>query len=47
MQKTKNYQLCQWAASDRILMADFNNDNAKIEAALTGLAIHLILYSRL
>ena len=38
MQKTKNYQLCQWAASDRILMADFNNDNAKIEAALTGLA---------
>lgn len=38
MQKTENYQLCQWAASDRVLMEDFNGDNAKLEAALTGLA---------
>lgn len=34
MKQTENYQLNQWEAGDRILMADFNNDNAKIEAAL-------------
>ena len=36
MNQTTNYQLSQWEASDRILMSDFNNDNAKIDAALAG-----------
>ena len=36
MTKTTNYQLNQWAKSDRILMADFNADNAKIDAAIAG-----------
>lgn len=31
---TTNYQLSQWAADDRVQMADFNADNAKIDAAL-------------
>ena len=31
---TANYQLSQWESTDRILMADFNGDNAKIDAAL-------------
>ena len=30
---TTNLKLNQWAASDAILRADFNNDNAKIDAA--------------
>ena len=34
MTKTTNYQLNQWAKSDRVLMDDFNADNAKIDAAL-------------
>lgn len=34
MEHTENYQLSQWAESDRILRTDFNSDNAKIEAAL-------------
>ena len=34
MTKTTNYQLNQWAKSDRIRMDDFNADNAKIDAAL-------------
>ena len=34
MNQTANYQLSQWEASDRILMSDFNSDNAKIDAAL-------------
>ena len=34
MQKTTNYQLCQWDGEDRILRTDFNEDNAKIDAAL-------------
>ena len=36
MQKTTNYQLNQWAKSDRILMDDFNADNQKIDAALAA-----------
>lgn len=36
--KTENYQLNQWVGADRILMDDFNADNAKIDAALKGLA---------
>ena len=34
MTKTTNYQLNQWAKSDRLMMDDFNADNAKIDAAL-------------
>lgn len=31
---TRNYDLCQWEASDKVLREDFNADNAKIDAAL-------------
>ena len=34
MTKTTNYQLNQWAKSDRVMMDDFNADNAKLDAAL-------------
>ena len=34
MDHTTNYQLSQWETTDRILMSDFNDDNAKIDAAL-------------
>ena len=34
MNKTANYQLNQWVKSDRVLMDDFNADNAKIDAAI-------------
>ena len=30
MTKTTNYQLNQWAKSDRVMMDDFNADNTKI-----------------
>ena len=36
MTKTTNYQLNQWAKSDRLRMDDFNADNAKIDAALAA-----------
>lgn len=35
MTKTTNYQLNQWEKTDRIMMDDFNADNAKLETALT------------
>ena len=35
---TTNYQLCQWEATDKVLRTDFNEDNAKIDAALSALA---------
>ena len=35
---TKNYQLNQWDAADRVLREDFNEDNRKIEEALTEAA---------
>ena len=38
MQHTATHQLSQWEKSDRILMEDFNGDNAKLEAALNALA---------
>ena len=41
MQKTTNFELCQWESSDRILMDDFNGDNANIDAALTAHAAAL------
>ncbi len=31
---TPNYQLSQWEKSDKVLMEDFNADNAKIDAAI-------------
>ena len=37
MKQTSNYQLNQWEKTDRILMEDFNGDNAKVDAALKGL----------
>ena len=36
MNHTTNYQLSQWETTDRILMSDFNADNAKIDAALAA-----------
>ena len=33
---TTNYQLNQWAKSDRLRMDDFNADNQKIDAALAA-----------
>lgn len=38
MLQTEHYQLSQWDFEDQIVMADFNNDNTKIDAALHGLA---------
>lgn len=35
---TPNYNLNQWAASDRVLRVDFNADNTKIDTALAGKA---------
>ena len=35
---TSNYNLCQWAASDKVLRTEFNADNAKIDAALASKA---------
>lgn len=34
MLQTTKYNLSQWEKTDRILMEDFNSDNAKIDAAL-------------
>ena len=34
MNKTTHYQLNQWDYSDGVLMDDFNEDNAKLDAAL-------------
>ena len=35
---TTNFELCQWQADDQVKRTDFNEDNAKIDAALGGLA---------
>ena len=34
MQRTKNYQLPQWEMNDRIMMKDFNDMTAKIDAGM-------------
>ena len=34
MNKTPNYNLNQWEPEDRVLRADFNADNAKLDAAI-------------
>ncbi|MGM9607332.1 MAG: hypothetical protein ACI3XJ_07495 [Oscillospiraceae bacterium] len=44
MKKTTNYQLNQWDAADPIRRADFNADNAKIDAALAANAQALADY---
>lgn len=36
--KTTNYQLDQWTADDSFLRTDFNEDFAKLDAALGGIA---------
>ncbi len=36
MTHTQNYNLTQWDAADRILRADFNADNAALDAALAA-----------
>ena len=38
MTHTTNFNLSQWAKSDRIQMADFNADNQKIDAALAAVS---------
>ena len=35
---TEHYSLCQWLATDQVQRADFNQDNARIDTALKGLA---------
>ena len=35
--KTANLQLNQWVGTDPVLMADFNADNAKLDAAIAAL----------
>ena len=34
--QTSNFQLSQWEANDEVLRADFNEDNLKIDTALTA-----------
>lgn len=36
LDRTEQYQLSRWKKTDRILMDDFNADNAKIDAALAA-----------
>lgn len=38
MNKTENYALNQWDAQDKVQRADFNADNVRLDAALSGLA---------
>ena len=35
---TGNYTLCQWEDTDQVKRTEFNEDNAKIDAALGSLA---------
>ena len=34
MNRTTNYNLCQFEETDRVRRTDFNEDNAKIDAAV-------------
>lgn len=38
MNHTQNYQLNQWEPEDKVRRTDFNADNARLDAALSGLA---------
>ena len=46
MNHTEHYQLSQWEYPDRILMSDFNSDNAKIDAAFVNHPSAELLWSR-
>lgn len=39
---TEQYKLCQWEETDAVLRTDFNEDNAKIEAAFLALREEII-----
>lgn len=39
---TPNFNLCQWEAADKVLRDDFNQDNAKIDAALRDMRPYLL-----
>lgn len=41
--QTSNYKLNQWAAEDPVLRTDFNQDNAKLDAAIDTIAKNIIL----
>lgn len=41
---TEHYGLSQWEATDAVLRTDFNQDNAKIEAALAILEEDKVSY---
>jgi len=43
---TKNYSLCQWEETDQVLRADFNADNARLEATLNAVNDRLKLLER-
>lgn len=34
MNRTSNYNLCQWEETDRVRRTDFNEDNVKLDAAI-------------
>ena len=36
--KTQHYQLNQWEAEDKVLRTEFNEDNQKIDGALSALS---------
>ena len=38
---TPNYQLSQWERADKVLMEDFNADNAKIDAAIKAVDVRV------
>lgn len=42
---TEKYKLCQWEETDAVLRTDFNEDNAKIEAALAALEENKVSYA--
>ena len=37
MERTEHYQLCLWEKDDPVLRTDFNENNEKLDKALTGL----------
>ena len=45
--QTQNFQLNQWAETDRVLRTEFNADNAKIDAALETLTGQVCALPRL
>lgn len=42
---TEQYKLCQWEETDAVLRTDFNEDNAKIEAAFAAMEENKADYS--